>query len=82
MTIKDNQGRTPLDILPSLERVVKERRKLLLSQEKISLIEKSVARINTKTQQGNALTSAFNVDKHHMAVEEAEDDGGMGGFFD
>ncbi len=79
MTIKDNDGRTPLDILPALEYVVKERRKMLLREEKVSLIDKPVVMVDTSGQQNNALVSAFNIDKLHTYQG---DDNDMGGLFD
>eukprot|EP00029_Vermamoeba_vermiformis_P000604 TRINITY_DN1076_c0_g1_i1.p1 TRINITY_DN1076_c0_g1~~TRINITY_DN1076_c0_g1_i1.p1 ORF type:complete len:1208 (-),score=346.48 TRINITY_DN1076_c0_g1_i1:48-3536(-) len=74
MTIKDNEGRTPLDILPSLSQVVQERRKQLQREEKVSLIDKPVIMIDTNNQQNKALVLAFNLDKLHTYQEEENAD--------
>jgi hypothetical protein len=74
VTIKDNEGKTPLDILPALEQIAKERRKILLREEKVSLIDKPVIMIDTN-QQNIALVKAFNIDKLHAYTLETEDDG-------
>jgi hypothetical protein len=80
VTIKDNEGKTPLDILPALEQIAKERRKLLLREEKLSLIDKPVIMIDTNNRQNNALVKAFNIDKLHTYVEPNNDDDDENGF--
>jgi hypothetical protein len=74
VTIKDNEGKTPLDILPALEQIAKERRKLLLREEKVSLIDKPVIMIDTNNQQNIALVKAFNIDKLHTYTLETEEE--------
>jgi ankyrin repeat protein len=74
VTIKDNEGKTPLDILPALEQIAKERRKILLREEKVSLIDKPVIMIDTKNQQNIALVKAFNIDKLHTYTLETEEE--------
>jgi ankyrin repeat protein len=80
VTIKDKEGKTPVDILPALEQIAKERRKLLLREEKLSLIDKPVIMIDTKNQQNNALVKAFNIDKLHTYVEPNNNDDDENGF--